>query len=86
VNGYCGAEATLTSQLKVAGEIELLSEPTPDVQTLKFNVDRAVRMALGFKLFPTPYVAVEGSFFELAPAVGAKSSEVRMGIELFLPI
>jgi hypothetical protein len=86
VNGYCGAEAMLTPRLTIAGEIEALPEPTPVVETLNFDVDRAVRLAVGFKLFPIRYIGVEGSFSELFPAVGAKSSEVRMGIELFLPI
>jgi hypothetical protein len=84
VDGYAGIQAIVSARLAFAGEFELLPEPTPDIRTMRINVDRAVRFALGFRLFASPCVGVHANLNELIPAYGKRDTEMRMGIDIFL--
>lgn len=83
ITGFCGASADLTSNLTVLGEIDLLPEPTPVVESVKFEVDRTLRVALGARFYPSAHIGFVSSIYELIPTYGVSVIEARMGVDLF---
>ena len=51
---------------------------------MKFEVDRALRLALGMRVFPTHYIGVHCNVYQLIPALGPRTMEARMGLDIYV--